>query len=655
MRPMKTTLLVSLFFGLFSFAFLPSAYATPKFELSKKVLKYFYEADAFLTHLGYKNFSGMSQDTLEDNPPMTAVAQLVLDKNVHFYASLNSAKYVADLSYAFLKLNGSMPNSVQSHNLKLLIDVAVQQSAPFPLIGLEPILDPQYPLAQGKAALNLRIKYLGARAVSRYTVEKENLIKTYSYLYRQLENGPDKSMAGFQAWADRRFTEVLWDYYTLSNIQQNRYLGRAMILILVRYARENGNSGIESELRDQLLSMGIHLDDIITAKYRPVVADKLEPTYQMKSGDLAMEFSNGHDAYFTSVGVEPGTPENKALAKKYDLISSYTYLPLFLSQNYYDEALDRKRSNLVLNNEQQKVLTDFWDPRISKGYSHIGIVEVKRDVKTGISVAWIWDCYPGGGVGGIRLMTPEGFSFPERYVRVGFARYGADQVRAAYKNQFKTRGYLAAVMESKGSFVALNTASGHNEPYVDPDKRYRWPSKISEREARALATNSDMDSEVWYQQKILPKVFQQIEKYIYTNQALAFATNLVNAESMSYCSQFIRTAYLQGVNFDPAPVSDQLRPLPGWIAKHFPDKVDLDTDGGFVAPAGLAWQADLVVHYVKYDYTHDRAEIQTHSRWVADTYTNYLAHDIEVQRSPLEITPQKILVQQTFIADDLSY
>lgn len=68
---------------------------------------------------------------------------------------------------------------------------------------------------------------------------------------------------------------------------------------------------------------------------------------------------------------------------------------------------------------------DYWDPEISKGYSHVGMVEVRADAASRISYAWAWDSYPNLGVGGIRLMNPEGFAYPERFVRIGFARYSA--------------------------------------------------------------------------------------------------------------------------------------------------------------------------------------------------------------------------------------
>lgn len=608
--------------------------------------KLYETSEKFLTGLGFKNYSTMATKTLQNPNGIHPVSLLALQDNARFYKSLEEMKSLANLSYAFLAKNQKLSSAAQEHNLQILLNIAVQQTMPFPLVALEPVLDPQYKTARGRKAMDIREDYLYARAQERFQIEKSHLLKAYTYLYKQFESSSASELKEFQQRLDHSLDSILKETYTNSEAQQNRHLGRALLAVIVKFARDNKLSSLEDRLRQQLASVNVHMDDILTAKYRPLTLDKNQSAIQLKNGDLAFEFSNGQDAYFTAMGVMPGTPENNALAKKYDLMNTYSNIPLFISQKFYNDALERQRSNLVLSNEQTRVLNDFWDPYISKGYSHVAMVKVLRDSQSGISLAWIHDIFPNEGFGRVRVMSPEGFAFPERNIRVGFARYDAKKVLQLFKQQIKERGYLDVIFESRESSVV------DGSPKINPAQRFQWHSEVQQDVVNKWMSLREDQAENWYQNQLLPRVFKMIEEAIYSKEALVFANNMMSARSTSYCSEFIKLAFLKGGNVDIAPISDQLRDLSKIAAKYYPEKVGIEENESFVSPNGLVWQSQILQSHMSFNFSRARVERQTYANDVVQFYTNYLGSDAEVKDTSLLIKPSGLSESEIFIYDD---
>ncbi len=591
----------------------------------------------FLAKMGYVNYGAKASETYEELKDKNThpVTLLALSNAAPAFAGLHSSFILGSLYYSFLTLNAKLPVDQQSKNLQIMLNMATQQIMPFPALGLEPIQDVRYQANRGEIALKIREQYLQKRGVDRHLLEKTNLIKAFTYLYKQLEIKERINVANFQGWLDIHLQEILHHQYSLQ--LQNRYFGRAMVLATVKFARDSQNAIIEEKLKNQLRSVEIDLDNLVNARYQTKTLDRKNSIYQMKNGDIALEFSSGQEAYFTSMGVEPTNPENAALAKKLQITSSYSNLPMFAAEKNYSAALKRKRSNLFLNEDQESMISSYWDANISKGYSHAGMVQVKTDDTTKISVAWIWDIFPNTRGGGIRLMTPEGFSHPNEFLRIGFARYSPVKILATFKKQFAERGYLTNVMESFESYLDFSERkTGKGE--ADKTKKIMRVTHISKNDMFSLVANvKDADAEQWYQNTILPLVFDQIEKYIYSEDAMIFAKNLINANGMAYCSQMIRLAYLQSTNFDPAPTSDKYRSLPLMLAKYFPDDLSLRGEK-FISPAGLVWQANVLEQHIILDFDRSSVERQEKSRTFADHFANYAGRSNEV-------TSENILVE----------
>ncbi|MBC7419849.1 MAG: hypothetical protein H7328_03890 [Bdellovibrio sp.] len=630
-KPKQILTLLIVFFGLISIADQAKAQDV---DFTQKILVPYDEAYQFLTDLGYEDYNLKAQKTLDTATEIHPVSKLALLNSVSRFGGIRSAKMLASMYYAFLSINDQLSADTRDKNLKIFLDIATQQMMPFPVVMLEPIQDSAYQNTKGKLAYEIREKYLRQRGVDRYNLEAKNLIKAYTFLYNQTEEASARAPEIFQNWIESHLYTTMVSQFTMS--QQARYLGRALSAATVKFSRDKNQPQIEARLKKQLHEGGVELDDLLQARYHPLTENKNEPSFQLKNGDIALEFSLGQESYLTSMGVEPSNIENLKLAKKIDLISSFANIPLFAASKRYEEALVAKRSNAIMSEAQEKTIADYWDPKISKGFSHAAIVQIKHDAKTNISLAWIWDVYPDSRGGGVRMMTPEGFSFPESFIRVGFARYSAAKVLAEYKKQISERGYLENVLQSNESYVDTSNPD-HHRAYANTSQNYFWPAQIEKEKVLNWAQNTkNENAEAWYQNEILPSVFDRIHRYTYEADAVLFAKGLVNARGMAYCSQIVRLAFLQATNFDVTNSSDRYRSIPKLMAHFFPDDLKL-ASSYFVAPAGLVWQSQLLDTFVKFDYSHERAEKQKISKTLASDYTNYVGKNADVAAEPLLI------------------
>ncbi len=334
------------------------------------------------------------------------------------------------------------------------------------------------------------------------------------------------------------------------------------------------------------------------------------------------------------------------------MISSYLNIPMFASQSMFTRAIKRKKQNYVLTDSEEKIIQDYYDPKVSPGFSHCGLVDVRQDPNTKISLAWIWDIYPVQGTGGVRVMTPDGFAFPEKNLRIGFARYDSAKLLTSFKKQILERGFKAVVWESDGSKVIVNDDK-ITVASIDKSKRSQWLSNIDESTVLSWTKLPVEQASSWYQNLLLPRVFKQMRSYVTSEKALLFAADIVDGEAMAYCSQLIRLAFLQGGNFNLQTSPDQFRKLSKFIVTH--SQTDLNLPPGFVTPAGLAWQSDIIETVVQFNFDRSRVEYQKSSPFVIENYTRYLERDAEVKYFNLVTAPELIEPEDIDITDDSNF
>jgi hypothetical protein len=331
-------------------------------------------------------------------------------------------------------------------------------------------------------------------------------------------------------------------------------------------------------------------------------------------------------AFILSVGVRPWATYDQMLAEKLDLLPNTANLLKYSKDDIVDGIQNKLRANEKITSSEKKVLDTLWDTSMQKGFSHVGIVNVKSDPETNIKMVWIYDNYPNSDLGGIRVVQPEGFAFPELYNKIGFARNDPFKVFSEYKNQIYNRGFQSHVWTSQKSYLQ----NGYF--WEVPNSPYFWNSNVSKEQVKSWMSTSNFMAPYWYQGSFLPKVFSQIKNYFTGTEAMGFSTGFENLEGAAYCSQMIILAFLQGTNFDPEIFHDiwnEATPLTSKLGL-LPFKVD--SSKRIISPNGLMWQSRLIDQTFQSDLSRSRVlseqqnALETNGKpTVADSRIDFLA------------------------------
>lgn len=626
----------------------------------------FRDGEKFLIDLGFERFTEKALQTLNSSKKIDPVSKAALKKTLSYYKQLESAREISALTYSLLESTDCFKNE-ECPERDLIIRVIAQQTKFFPLIALEPLsseAQAKYKFLKGDAALAFRQEYYEDRGHERFMLEKTSIAKILKYVslsQKAFKNTSEE--AEFEKFIDVHLYEVLSPNYMVNSRQQNRYLGRGLTAVYVKLAKDKNCTVCMRKLKSELALNDVKLEQIIHANYR-LQNEETDQLIQLKSGDLALEYSQGGEAYLISMGLKPASPEDEKIAKANKLISGYAGMLKNAMNPAYSIIKDRQKKNYLISEDQQRLLEDYWNPKSSKGFSHVGIVQVKSDVATQISLAWIWDIFPQGAVGVVRPMTPDGFAYPERFIRIGFARYDAEKLRQKFLAQKTAQGYLPVVWKSSSSFMGSKethepvTDDEEDQaiiPLVDKTKNYEWPSLISKKDLNSMLVKaSSMNGEEWYQTEALPRVFSQIREYIYGPNALIFAKGLINAKAMSYCSQFVTLSYLQSMNFDLQTHTDKYRSLPKVAGTVLPSMLGQSLDERIISPGGLVWQSDAFESLVQLNFSRNRVKSQqvlsAENKSLAAQYAELTVFpdlDKSIQLSNSEMTFDKELIDDS--------
>ena len=259
--------------------------------------------------------------------------------------------------------------------------------------------------------------------------------------------------------------------------------------------------------------------------------------------------------------------------------------------------------------------------------------QVKKDEVSQISVAWIWDIYPERDkVGTVRLMTPEGFAYPEKMMKIAFLRYNSEKLLNSFKKQIAQRGFLEKIWEGYSSLVG-RYADGDSGPSIDPDQSYIWHSKVDEKTVRSWTKIETSQAQQWVKNQVLPRVFDRVRSYLVSSEAKIFADGLVSAKDMLYCSQLVTMAYLEAVNLDVQSTRDEVWEILKYLSSSIKKVLKINIKHRLVSPNGLVWQSDIFENLYTVYLNRDRVEQQRVQKnpTVATEYTHLLEANLSIK------------------------
>lgn len=611
--------------------------------LSTDDMHIFKESDLKMRQLGFEDYAAEATQSLNDTS-ISSVSKLALKKNASYLNSLNASRELANL--AFVLLQKSITSSSFDKEIDIFTAVLEQQLAPFPLLTREPLSAEQEEKIQAlntTDAMKLKRSFYYDRASNRYLIEKRNLVKAFSkaFLIAHPESvGDVNKIADLERWLDQNISDAIIDAYSTEVRQQNRFLGRALSLSLVRFFRTQNLKIEEAKLKYTLSKSGIYLQNQINAQYVFKTEQGDLRGYNLKSGDIAFEYSHGQEAFFTSLLASPQESADDSNAKRNNLKNSLWDATKFLDTDTYYDVLDKRDSRKKLTAKELKIYENFWNRKYANGFSHSGFVEVRKDNELGLSVAWIWDIYPENDkVGPVRLMTPEGFAFPEEMLKIGFLSYDPYKILKSFKGQVKKRGYLTEIWKGYSSFVG-KYADGSSGPSIDTDIPYTWKAHVDKATVLRWAQTPDAEADRWYFQEVIPRITKRLRSYAVGPHAALFADGLVTAKDMYYCSQLIAITYLEEINLDLQNSTDKVWTLisyltpPGRMAK------GLDLKSRLISPNGLIWQDDIFgnLFYTFLDRSRVKAQETQKSPTVAESYSKHLENTLNLHDYPLTMS-----------------
>lgn len=608
----------------------------------------FKSTDAFLNRLGFEDFVAQIKKNQDQAQQISAVSKLALERSSMYLQSVNGARNLANLTAAVLATTEDLKT------LELIKLIIIQQLSPFPLLTSEPLGEKQIlEIKKGSVsdAIEAKKVLMSSRAGERFFTEKLNLIKAYLILLKPKPENKKEVVA----WLDSVITDAIIDPYTVQKRQQNRFLGRALVVTLVQYYRAQKNTLAELQLKQLLRQHKLYIENYVNAYYVTEIENGDIRGVDLKSGDTALEYSHGQEAFFTSLLIQPQNSENRDTSKKYQLTNSVLDAYHFLDTDKYYAILDKKDTYRQLSPKEEQIYNDFWNKNYAKGFSHSGHVEVRKDEASQIAVAWVWDIYPEKDkIGPVRLMSPEGFSYPERMLKVGFLRNSPEKLLASFKKQISTRGYLSNIWTGYKSYVGRYD-DGQMGPSIDTESRSVWPTQVSETQVMAWTKYSSGDAKKWYQTEILPRVFARLKDYLVSSKAKLFADGLVSAEDMLYCSQLIEVAYLEAANLDLQTSPDQIWEVLKYLNKSISNTLKLNLNDRLVSPNGLVWQSDVVERLETFYLNRDRVKLQEikTNPTVASDYTNFLSLFPEVKTTVIDNEKKLLSIKDDYIQLDL--
>lgn len=587
--------------------------------------------DQFLRSLGFEDYAGRATQTLNDNKNLTQVSAYALKITATRLTSVNSARNIGDFVYYILNRLDQQNAPAFNRKLEILVEAASQQSRFFPQISQEPLDKNLYHDVTANLIASTKDKLYRERAQDRHFTEKLNLLRALIYVAEPKNKAEKDELTD---WLDDQLFDTIYDSYGIGSRQQNRFLGRALVISLVRFARENQLSSLETNLAKKLLANDVYLANIVGGRYQGIDKNGRSFDYPLKSGQLAYEYSHGQEAYFTSLLIRPTTTGGRALAARYDLISSLWHFNTFKDRSEFYRTLEKKEADEELTTYDKKVYESNWNPDLAKGFSHVGMFEVRQNAALNISVSWIWDIFPESNESGVvRLMTLEGFAYPERHLKMGILTYDATKFQQEYRRQLGTRGYKEIVWNSYESRYASYVKGGYG-PTVEDSGRFDWLTKISAADVQALAAVPDSQAQVWFDNQVVPRVLYRIHQYLYGNEAKVFAAGLINARDMLHCSQLIEMAFLEAINMDVEPDPNDVMLLGKIFSDKLSEFIKLDPQDRIISPNSLIWQDKLMADLYTVYLNRDRVTQTWKNSDSSIRLTNAQAYTVQLERFP---------------------
>jgi hypothetical protein len=400
---------------------------------------------------------------------------------------------------------------------------------------------------------------------------------------------------------------ILDRMYLDTQIGQTRFLGRAFMALLFRWAELN-NLNIKSMAQAATLKYGMHIENFIGDEF--VLESESKTPVKAKVSDLSMILARTID--MDSAAIPFGAiPTDVKRAKERGLIGAILAGLLVVTDETVENSytpIDRLRDRAfytVLNN----------------GYSHIGYAFIKKAKDSNIKMTWIMDNYPnpvadsgstetvpGGRYidGGLRYVGLEQFYLSSHHSKLFITNVDWQKFYEHAKNEVKKKG-LPKTGDVSFPFATYKIqVDSFGRPLIqDPSKSVRddWTIVTQQEKLNDLYAAKDANT---FRHKYIALLEQGFMENLKMGMTFVWITPYGQYfKGTGYCSSTVEIISRSYTGLTLEPVPTDYRRIMKLIAKidNLADRWGLSalTDGqindvgqmarmGLVAPSSLANQ-----------------------------------------------------------------
>lgn len=535
--------------------------------LSRAQQQVFYDTIAFLDRMGFENYSAQAQATL-DSGEADETQRRILENNRDRLAAVSIARDLAAYLYARIADRCGEPNISErlvqftARNLNFGIKGLPDELPP----EIQNIKDRKLREIEADKYLRLYIENAVNQSVSDLRADALSVI--YSPEEAQaLERGKDPRFAAEMKYLTEIIERLVIAKYSHLELTQTRFLGRALSLAVVRHARVNKRPEIEDRLRKVTLAHGEILDNYISARHvlTPGLSEKGENRVEpldLKTGDLLTVYNRASEDQLQGVKLYPQGWLNQ-LRQFLRLQLGFQGMRSFIP---WEKRITVKRlrgERLTWTETLVSFALNF--PVFRRGYTAVGLVDVKTDKETGLKATWVLRNVGNEGLGGIQIEDVRNFATPGVTDRIGHSRLD---------------GKALAQLNRKSPL-------GERIEFSDGEKS-SFPIELSAEEREEIlksVARKGVDAEAG------PRAVEAMKKMMTGSGAVGFHWGAQAGKGLLSSGQVVVAAYAQGAGLEVQSIKDSV-----YLSRGVSPADRKAAQGSrVVAPTSWSWDTSLAV------------------------------------------------------------
>jgi hypothetical protein len=413
-------------------------------EIGKKDI----EAKEFFDRTLLESYTASFQEKLDAGDHVGDIGKKTIEDNLQRYTMVDDARDISGFIYS--RISDRLKNQQVQDRATELAARFLNLSAETPPLEIPESIKSLSDEKKFEALQRFYQDWAGERIRAQSTTLTSDIFLTIygkNQLDAILQNPKSPESIRLQAEMDSIYKKVsryLERVYFDAHIGKTKFLGRAFSSLLVRHDAVYKDTAMAPKLEKALQGRNQELRNFLAYDNKAKMI--LETQDGLKKIDIqnaAPVLSRSYTAESSQI-ISAAVPNNVSLAKELQLLSRLPPMASTVFQGALTvnpEELTEKQSRLGKRKQ------DFFQSKLNKGYSHVGMFNVKVDKESGVGQILIMDNYPshsGVGLGGARILGPEQFAGQATSPKIGIVEFDKEKLYRHAKElqeRYQKEGY----------------------------------------------------------------------------------------------------------------------------------------------------------------------------------------------------------------------